>query len=195
MTGIITATSADLDILSNVIAEAFSELPPSPWLIPDEAARRRVFPGYFRIYLEHALAAGTVQTTPGRDAAALWIPAGQRLPEPPHGYAAQLLTATAPWTPRFREFDEILEQAHPTGTPHQHLAILAVRPDRQGHGTGTALLDAWHHVLDDARLPAYLEASSRRNHDLYLRHGYADHGPAIQLPDGPAMYPMWREPR
>jgi hypothetical protein len=69
-----------------------------------------------------------------------------------------------------------------------------VRPDRQGVGTGTALLRAYHQILDhDAGAPAYLEAADLRTRDVYLRHGYADHGPPIQLPDGPLMYPMWRE--
>jgi GNAT superfamily N-acetyltransferase len=195
MTDIITATEADIGPLSEVMAEAFFDLPPSPWLISDQTARRRIFPGYFRIYLEHALAAGIVHTTPGRDAAALWIPFGAEPPEPPAGYEARLLAATTPWTPRFSAFDTAIDGAHPAGTPHEHLAILAVQPGRQGQGTGTALLNARHRVLDDAGIPAYLEASSRRNHDLYLRHGYADHGPPIQLPDGPSMYPMWRAPR
>jgi GNAT superfamily N-acetyltransferase len=31
---------------------------------------------------------------------------------------------------------------------HHHLAILAVRPDRQGQGTGTALLAAHHGTFD-----------------------------------------------
>ena len=41
---------------------------------------------------------------------------------------------------------------------------------------------------------AYLEASDERTRDLYLRHGYTDHGEAIELPDGPSMYPMVRIP-
>jgi GNAT superfamily N-acetyltransferase len=69
-----------------------------------------------------------------------------------------------------------------------------VRPDRQGQGTGHALLRAYHEILDrDAGAPAYLEASDLRTRQIYLRHGYADHGPPIHLPDGPLMYPMWRE--
>jgi hypothetical protein len=31
-------------------------------------------------------------------------------------------------------------------------------------------------------------------HNLYLRHGYTDHGAPIRLPDGPPMYPMLRRP-
>ena len=54
---------------------------------------------------------------------------------------------------------------------------------------------AHHHAaLDQEVVPAYLEAADLRNRDLYLRHGYVDHGPPIQLPDGPRMYPMWRQP-
>jgi hypothetical protein len=41
---------------------------------------------------------------------------------------------------------------------------------------------------------AYLEASSRRARQLYLAHGYVDRGVPIQLPSGPAMYPMIRQP-
>ncbi len=194
MTEIVTATRADIDTLSRVIADAFFDLPPSPWLIADETERRRIFPGYFAIYVGLALTAGTVETTPDRNAAALWIPVGREPPEMPDGYPARLLAATTPWTPRFTAFDTALERAHPSEAAHHHLAILAVRPACQGQGAGTALLNAHHRILDKARLPAYLEASNRRNHDLYLRHGYADHGSPIRLPGGPAMYPMWRDP-
>ena len=63
----------------------------------DPAARRQVFPGYFRLYVEHALARGVVHTTPGRTAAALWIPAGADATGPPDGYDARLAAATSPW--------------------------------------------------------------------------------------------------
>jgi ribosomal protein S18 acetylase RimI-like enzyme len=196
VTQIIRAQPADTGPLSAMLAEAFHDLPPSRWLISDEAARREVFPGYFRIYLDHALTSGAVYTTPGRDAAALWMPVGPEPPDPPDGYPERLLAATTTWTARFVAFDAALERRHPTGIPHHHLALLGVQPGRQRQGTGTALLDSYHHMLDaEAREPAYLEASSEQNRSLYLRHGYADHGPPIRLPGGPVMYPMWREPR
>ena len=104
----------------------------------------------------------------------------------------------SPWTSRFRAFDAALDRHHPAGTAHWHLAILAVRPDRQGRGTGTALLRAGHAVLDQVPgTPAYLEASSARARDLYLAHGYALlPGAPFHLPgDGPPLWPMWRPPR
>lgn len=209
--GIVRAGEADIEVLSQVIADAFFPLAPCQWLIPDPAARRDIFPGYFRMYVEHAMADGLVHTTPGRDAAALWIPLGPQLPEPPDGYDEHLAEITGPWVERFVVFDAELDDHHLTGTEHHHLAILAVRPDRQGQGTGTALLDAHHAVLDQEGIVAYLEASDERTHSIYLRHGYTDYRTPIQLPpssflhrdDGapgqPAdrvqMYPMVRHPQ
>jgi GNAT superfamily N-acetyltransferase len=191
---VIRADRADLDVLSQVVADAFHDLDPSRWLIADQAARRQIFPGYFRLYVEHAMAQGVVHTTDDRAAVALWIPADADEPDPPPDYDARLRAATGRWIDRFLAFDAALEERHPAGVPHHHLALLAVRPDRQGRGTGTALLRSYHAVLDHAaRAPAYLEASDLRTRRIYLRHGYADHGPPIRLPGGPMMYPMWRE--
>ena len=141
------------------------------------------------------LAAGLAHTTPGRTAVALWLPVGPDGPGPPgDDYPARLAEVTGQWAGRFTAFDAELDRHHPTGTRHHHLAMLAIRPDKQGQGTGTALLRAHHRVLDEAGTPAYLEASSLRSRALYVRHGYTDHGPPIQLPEGPLMHPMWRAP-
>ena len=190
---VVRAGERDLEILSQVIADAFHDLAVSQWLIPDPDSRRAIFPGYFRILLQHTLDAGLVSTTQQRTAAALWLPATG--PTPPHdGYAGQLAEATGPFLDRFVAFDEELARHHLTGEFHHHLAILAVRPDAQSQGVGTALLQAHHAAFDWQAIAAYLEASSERTRDLYLRHGYTDHGTPIRLPDGPPMYPMVRIP-
>jgi hypothetical protein len=42
--------------------------------------------------------------------------------------------------------------------------------------------------------PAYLESSTERNRDLYLRHGF-EVTRELPLPEGgPTMWLMWREP-
>jgi GNAT superfamily N-acetyltransferase len=194
---VIPAGPADLDALSQVIADAFHCLPPSRWLIPGPAARRAIFPRYFRLHVEQAMAHGAVCTTPGRDAVALWMPAGGDAPGQPANYEARLAAVTAPWTSRFLAFDQTLDRNHPAGIPHQHLAILAVRPGRQGQGTGAALLRAQHQILDRDAAPAYLEAADQRSCRLYERQGYVLlPGTPFRLPDGgPAMWQMWREPR
>ncbi len=52
-------------------------------------------------------------------------------------------------------------------------------------------------MLDQHGTPAYLEAATQRTRGLYLRHGYVlQPGAPFCLPeDGPAMWPMWREPQ
>lgn len=194
-TGIVRAGAADAEVLSQLIADAFFPLAPCQWLIGDEAARRRILPGYFRMYVEHAIADGIVHTTPDRDATALWIPLGTQLPVPPDEYDEHLAEVTGPWAPRFVNFDRELDAHHLTGLAHHHLAILAVHPGQQRRGIGTALLDAHHAVLDELDMAAYLEAASERTRRIYLRHGYADLGAPIQLNHGPRMYPMIRHPQ
>jgi GNAT superfamily N-acetyltransferase len=191
----VRADEADVEALSQVIADAFFPLPPCRWLISDGAARREILPGFFRMYVEHAMADGTVYTTAARTAAALWIPTGPGGPRQPDGYDEQLAEVTGKWAEQFVIFDQQLDAHHLTGVAHHHLAILAVRPDVQGRGIGTALLDAYHAILDGEGTVAYLEASDERTRGIYLRHGYADYGSPIELPGGPFMYPMVRHPR
>jgi GNAT superfamily N-acetyltransferase len=191
---IVAAGESDTGVLSQVIADAFFPLAPCQWLVPDEAARRAILPPYFQMYVEHAMAGGLVATTPGRAGAALWIPIGTQPDFPAEGYSQWLAAITGRWLDRFTALDAEFDRHHPAGTAHQHLALLAVAPGRQGQGIGTALLNTHHAVLDRDVVPAYLEASDLRTRALYLRHGYTDHGKPIQLPGGPAMYPIWREP-
>jgi GNAT superfamily N-acetyltransferase len=72
--------------------------------------------------------------------------------------------------------------------------MIGVAPGRQGEGLGTALIGSVLDRCDREGLPAYLEASSVRSRRLYERLGFEPAGPVLQLPDGPAMWPMWREP-
>ena len=192
------AEEGDIHVLSEVVADAYIDLAVSQWLVPDPGDRRRIFPPYFRMYVEHAFAGGLVFTTAARDAAALWLPVGPDGPgAPPDGYHQQLAAITGAHLDRFTALDEGFDAHHPAGVVHQHLAILAVRPDRQRLGIGTALLRARHAIFDRDRIPAYLEASDPAKRDIYLKHGYVLRPDApIRLPDGgPELFPMWREPR
>lgn len=202
---VVEAGPADAAELSSLIALAFRDLPASAWLVPDTCAREELFPDYFRLYVDQALATGTAYTTPDRTAAALWISYGAKdagdgvdHDEEDAEYDARLAAVTGARVARFRAFDAQLARHHPTGERHDHLAILAVHPKLQGRGIGSALLDAHHRALAQAPEPvaAYLEAASIDSRRLYARHGYRDLPEPIPFPDGvPAtamMYPMWR---
>ena len=188
------AGSADIPQLAEVVAAAFRDLPPSVWLIPDPTARAAAFPAYLALYLEHAVREGVVHTTPDREAAAIWLPTPPALTPPLPDYDTRLAAATGASIERFVAFDATLDKHHPT-TAHHWLAILAVAPHRQGHGIGTALLQHYHHLLDQQNQPAYLEAANLPDRDWYRARGWHDVHEPFTLPDnGPPMFPMWREP-
>jgi ribosomal protein S18 acetylase RimI-like enzyme len=85
-----------------------------------------------------------------------------------------------------------IERHHPDD-PHWYLSVIGVAPDRQGQGLGSALLG---HVLarcDADRVHAYLETSNRRNLPLYRRHGFQVRE-QFDVPEGPPIWTMWRDP-
>lgn len=184
--------AADTRWVAERIAEAFLVLPATRWLVPDEAKREAVFADNFEILVDHAMRHGLVFGTADRDAVAVWFPqVGDESPAPVD-YDDRLAAACGEWTPRFQHLDELFAANHPH-PDHHHLALLAVRPGRQGQGLGTALLRHHHAWLDAHGVPGYLEASSEAGRDLYARHGYRLRE-VFRLPDGTPFYPMWREP-
>ena len=71
--------------------------------------------------------------------------------------------------------------------------FLGVLPAAQRRGRG-GRCSATGSRADIDTVPAYVEASSPRNRPLYERHGFCDTGAPIDLPDGPPLWPKWREP-
>lgn len=193
---VVAAGEDDAGELSQVIANAFHDLPQSRWLIPDPDARRQIFPGYFQLLIELRIASGTLHTTADRAGAALWTHASPEGVRRPDDYAARLAAVTGPWASRFITFDAVLDRHYPAGRTYGLLDILAVRPDRQDQGVGSALLRAYHQVLDRGEgTLVCLNAAGARSRQLYRWHGYLSCGVFYLPEDGPAMYPMARPPR
>ncbi|MEV4513822.1 GNAT family N-acetyltransferase [Dactylosporangium sp. NPDC049525] len=164
------------------------------WLVPDPVERERVLYANFRIFVDHAIQHGYLLVTQDRCGTAVWFPLDTPLPEI-EDYERRQWLACGPYTAQFKALDAAFEARHPSAV-HHHLAFLAVHPDHQTFGLGTALMHWSHQRLDKDGIPAYLEASSLPSRDFYLRHRYSDLGDPIDLPDGgPRLWPMWREPR
>jgi GNAT superfamily N-acetyltransferase len=187
----------DTGEITELVAAAMWDGRVARWLNPDAEVRRRTSPAYFAVFVEHAVRYGEVYATADADTGrlsgvALWFPLTSMIP-PPADYDRRMKEATGSAYDRACELDVALDTHHPID-PHHYLAFLAVHPDQQNRGIGSALLDRHHARLDRAGIPAYLEANDPRNRDLYLRHGYVA-GPEIRLSGGPALWPMWRAPR
>ena len=121
---------------------------------------------------------------------AVWAPPGaeddEQLPERVGEIAAENAE-------RLFEVLGLMDSVHPTD-PHYYLFLLGTRPEWQGRGIGSALMAPVLETCDRERVPAYLEATSERNRELYLRHGFEVTG-EIDVPDGPTLWCMWRTPQ
>lgn len=187
----------DTGEITELVADAMWDGPVARWLEADPGVRRRMSPAYFAVFVEHAVRYGEVYATADADTGrlsgvALWFPLTSMIP-PPADYDRRMKEAAGSAYDRACELDAAMDAHHPLD-PHHYLAFLAVRPDEQNRGLGSALLDRHHARLDRAGIPAYLEANDPRNRDLYLRHGYTPRA-EIRLPGGPPLWPMWRAPR
>lgn len=185
------ATAPEVDDLSGVLAAAFLEDPVLSWCYPDQTRRRHILPGFFRVVIEAYLPHDEIYATEDLRAGAVGVPFGAEVDE--EQLFAGLEEVSGEYAPRLSELAELTEAVHPH-EPHYYLFFLGTRPEWQSRGIGSALLEQMLEPRDRAGLSAYLEASSEDNRRLYLRHGFEVSG-EIQLPDGPALWPMWREPR
>lgn len=168
-----------------ILCDAFVEDAPMRWMFPGPSERRRVSAGRLFEQLVAASAEAGELALSGTAAAAVWlpIPAGVHPVPPPEQEVPE----------RVRIMLETLAPHHPTDRAHLYLALLGVTPAQQGRGLGGALLAERLRRADAEGLPAYLEASSSRNVPLYERHGFRRLSGPVTLPDGPSLWPMWRE--
>jgi GNAT superfamily N-acetyltransferase len=194
VSGILPAGRAAVPGVAALLARAFAPLDVAAWLVPDPAWRESVLRAEFELAVIAAVEHGKVWRLCDGTGAAVWFsrsgPSTMDVDDSPARRAA-----VGPYLPRFLELDRQFKARHPTDPPHHHLALLGVAPEQQGRGIGGRLLEHHHLRLDRAGLPSFLEASCERSRSLYLRHGYVDLTPPIELPDGPRMWPMWRLPR
>ncbi|MER5948345.1 GNAT family N-acetyltransferase [Streptomyces sp. NPDC001904] len=172
--------------------------PVSSWVFPGAEYRRVRHSGLMGAFTDATLAEGSggyVDLLEDDSAVALWM----EVPDAPHADdedgPAQVREAVDPDNARIEEIARLLDEAHPQGRAHTYLWMIGVAPERQGEGLGTALMTPVLDRCDRAGRPAYLEASSARSRALYERLGFTVMNRPLQLPDGPTMWPMWREPQ
>jgi GNAT superfamily N-acetyltransferase len=190
------ATDDDISPLAASLARAFGDDPVMAWLFGDHAGRRetrlrRFFGHEAKRHRKH----GQVLTTPDRAGAAFW--------DPPGGWqtgTADLLRsmpviipAVGVRIPRALKGLRLIEAAHPRA-PHWYLAVVGTDPPAQGKGVGACVLQPVLDRCDREGIGAYLESSKEQNVPYYQRFGFTVTG-EITLPDGPKLWPMWRDPR
>lgn len=191
-----TATTADVSRLADVLADAFIHDPVYRWMLPGSLRLKQRLRALFTAEMEwYGLRQGTVWTTRDYDGAAVELPPGAwEMPKSMTGKELfTWLRAVGTRLPRAARVQRAMEERH-LREPHFYVRIVGVRTERQSRGLGSALVQATLQRADSARLPAYIEASTRRSAALYERLGFV-HTDVIELPDGgPPLWLMRRPP-
>jgi GNAT superfamily N-acetyltransferase len=185
----------DIAAVAATVAAGFFDDPVTQWLLPDEHRRRQLVQPLFELYVGPYARKGETYLTADGDGAAVWLAPGAQLltDQEEASFVEALAELVGPDVQRFAVLAETFERHHPT-QPLYYCQFLATVPAMQGRGIGSAFLRDMLARADREDMPAYHEATSPRNRALYERHGYVTHG-EFTLPDGPPLWPMWRDPR
>jgi ribosomal protein S18 acetylase RimI-like enzyme len=187
----------DIPRLAEVLALSFNDDPAMRWATREDSKRLPVLRDLYTYCIDGDLEYGEETTTEDLNACAIWLPPrAMDEPNPPF-YTLRMLPRYIRWCginklSRWFQFGDLCQSKRPK-TPHYYLDFIGVDPTKQGQGYASALL---HHTLtrlDAEAQPAYLESSNPRNNPLYQRHGFQITG-EIQLPEGPKLWCMWRNP-
>jgi GNAT superfamily N-acetyltransferase len=186
------AGPGDRDAVTDILTAAFVHDPVARWFFAPDRIYATAFPQLITALGGAALAHGAAYFFRDRTAAALWLP-----PHATPDEQALLALLERSVSPERRETCfavlEAMSRAHPEES-HWYLPFIGVTPERQGHGLGTALLEASIHRCDQAGLPAYLESTNPRNVPLYRRFGFEVSG-EITIGACPILFPMIRPAR
>jgi GNAT superfamily N-acetyltransferase len=184
----------DVVPLAAALARAFDDDPVTQWVYAGERRRPKWAGRFFRWQLERLAPQDASWTTATRDGAALWA-----LPDRWREDGRETLTllrqtlpGVLPRLPRVLRGLGQVEARHPEQR-HLYLAVLGVDPPRQGTGVGSRLIRPGLELCDREGLPAYLETGRERNLAFYARHGFRVLD-ELQLPKGPPVWFLWREP-
>ena len=188
------ATVDDAQTVIATLSRGFADDPIFAWMLDNPGTRAQYTRAFFDVFAPFNLEHGNVDLTCDGVGVGLWLDVDPSQSSAEGEIGEQLAEACGPHIERLGIVDELMTAAHPMDKPHAYLHFLATVPEVQGTGVGSAILKENIRRLDLSGRPAYLEATTMRSAVLYSRHGFRHLPKTIELPGGPSMYPMWREP-
>jgi GNAT superfamily N-acetyltransferase len=173
-----------------IVTRAFETDPPVRWMYPEGDVYAEHFPQFVRALAGDTFRDATLRL--GDGAAALWVQPGS---EPDEDALAEIVERSVPAHRRQDVLDvfDAMGVHHPA-EPHWYLPLIGVVPERQGRGSGTALMTPVLDICDRTGFPVYLEATTEDSRALYARLGFETTA-VLRIADCPPLWTMVRKPR
>ncbi len=188
--------AADIRAVSRAIARGFHDNEVWEWVLPSPARRDRVLPRYYESLLKRTfMRRGAAFATTDQRAGALWFgPADDPFLRPREQLGGLLAIAPAGLGAlrRGARGDRVMHENHPR-EPHYYLLVLSVDPEYQRRGYGAALMRPMLDRADAEEMPSFLETNRESNVPYYRRFGF-ELTERVEIPGGPPLWLMWREP-
>lgn len=185
------------DTATDTLVTAFMDDAMFAWVFPDPAARARGLRRLNRIPLEYGQRYGYVRQSGQGRGVAIWIPPGEPM-SPARMIRCGMLgvplrTGLRPMA-RFGGANAVMDKIHKRhmSGPHWELLIVAVDPELQGQGRGSALVRDGLARVDESGLPCYLNTNTPANVPFYERLGFTVLEEATLGTGGPPAWAMGR---
>lgn len=189
------ASAADSAALGETLARAFHDDPMMLHFLPKAEGRHAKLARVFKLLFKLGRAHGACYVTSHYESATLWRP-----PEEWHVPFWQYITNGPELLGIFggnalnvMNTMDMVEKQHPK-KPHWYLQVIGTDPAKQGKGFASLIMRDRLQAIDEAHMPAYLESSKASNIPIYRNFGFEVKG-EIKVPNGPTLWPMWREAR
>ena len=189
------AGAADVPEAANTLAAAFAGYVWTDWTVEHDRQEDRLR-RMFELILDRAVVPfAELWVTDDCAAAAVWVPPGAnpRLGAAFASIADDVRELAGDRADASDRADAEAGVARPS-EPHWYLVSMGTRPDRQGRGLGSAVLDPVLVHCDRAGQLAYLETSTPANVAFYRGHGFDTITEIRVSGGGPSVWPMLRRP-
>jgi len=194
-TSVRPATKSDSNPLSQSLARAFYDDPVFAHFLPDNSKRLKKLEKVMAILFKLGLPHGACYTTDNYESITLWRPPSE-WDVPFWAYIVNgpaLLSTFGTGIGRVLSTMDMMEKVHPH-EPHWYLQTIGTDPKFQGKGYGGVIMRDRLAAVDAAHMPCYLESSKDTNIPIYQSFGFKLTG-ELQVPNGPKIWPMWRDAR
>jgi len=180
----------ELDFTASFISAGYFDDIFFKWVVPSDSKRLAVVKDYYKEYLmaegAHIYVAEENGNTVG---ASVWLP---------HDVDSSLYDkideAVGEFAPNFRAVADLSHENEPKNTAFTQLVGFVVDKSQRGRGLGVALMKAHLDIMDDRKIPTYLEASTPFNGGgVYGKFGYTLYSDLMVFSPTAVLYPLWRD--